>query len=145
MIYKPTEDYELINKYKNYKYAIWFHDTQGYRCGYVQVPENHPLYKKSYMDLDIQSVSLTFSGHIKQLDGWFIGFDHHHIWDGIDEDGICKIHGNDPNINDILEYARQMGGNSEYHSMFATMEDVEEECHRLIDELVKIGGKSHDN
>jgi hypothetical protein len=33
--------YEVVDKYKNYLYSVWFHDTQGYRCGYVQIPENH--------------------------------------------------------------------------------------------------------
>ena len=38
---KPTEEYEIVNTYKNYKYAVWFNDVQGFRCGYVQIPENN--------------------------------------------------------------------------------------------------------
>jgi len=110
--------YEVVDKYKNYLYSVWFHDTQGYRCGYVQIPENHPFYEVHFTELDFNSVGLTFSGHIKGLNGWFIGWDHHHLWDGIDEEGIRKLHGNDPNIEDILEYARSMSGYSEYYNMY---------------------------
>ena len=50
-----------------------------------------------------------------------------------------KVFGNDPNIEDILEYARAMSGDSEYYNMYATTEDVEAECHRVIEELIRIG------
>ena len=138
-MFKPTEDYEVIDKYKNYLYAVWFHDIQGYRCGYVHIPENHPFYEVSFTELNFNAVGLTFSGHIKGLNGWFIGWDHHHLWDGIDEDSIRKLHRNDPNIEDILEYARAMSGDSEYYNIYATTEDVEAECHRVIEELIQIG------
>lgn len=142
MIYRPTEDYEVTNKYKNYLYVVWFCDTLGYRCGYVQIPEGHPLYEVRFTEIELNSVGLAFSGHIKGLDGWFIGWDHHHLWDGIDEDGIRKIHGNDPNIEDMLNHARSIGGCSDYYNPVATMEDVEEECHKVIDEVIRIGENS---
>jgi hypothetical protein len=137
---KPTEEYEIVSNYRNYQYAIWFNDVQGYRCGYVQIPENHPYFEKEYIDdlLNITSVGLTFSGHIKGLSGWFIGWDHHHLWDGIDEEGIRNAHSDlsKEELYEILEYARSMAG--EPYGSVAYTDDVENECHKVIDELIKI-------
>lgn len=88
---EDINQYEKVDIYRGYKYAIWFHDYQGYRCGYVQIPENHPFYEQNFTEIDLNSIGLSFSGHIKGLDGWFIGWDHHHLWDVIDEDGKVTI------------------------------------------------------
>ena len=137
---KPTEEYEIVSNYRNYQYAIWFNDVQGYRCGYVQIPETHPYYEMNYTDdnLDISSVGLTFSGHIKGLSGWFIGWDHHHLWDGIDEEGIRNAHSDlsEEELYEILEYARSMAG--EPYGSVSYTDDVENECYKVIDELIKI-------
>lgn len=142
MTYKPNETYEIISYYKNYKYAIWFNDIQGYRCGYVQIPENHPLYEKFFGDIDLDSIGLSFSGKLKGLDGWYIGWDHHHIWDAIDEDGIRKIHGDDPEIEKIIEYARSMS--SDGYGFPSTAEDVENECYTVIEELIRLERRNND-
>lgn len=131
-------DYEKIDTYKNYKYAIWLNTKKGYRCGYVQIPENHPLYEKSFTDFDLQSVQITFSGRIKNLSGWFIGLDHNHIWDGVDEDAIRKYH---PNEADLLIHEAHS-----YHDGYgfvATLNDVEQECQNLIEELIYIYNKEN--
>ena len=135
---KPTEEYEIVNTYKNYKYAVWFNDVQGYRCGYVQIPENHKFFEKSHRDCEIDSVQLTFSGHIKCLDGWFIGWDHHHSWDGIDEEGIRKAHSDLPEdkLEEMINIARSSSGDC--YCLISYTDDVEHECHRVIDELIKI-------
>ena len=36
-------------EYKGYRCVTIFHDL-GFRCGYVGLPEGHPLYKKEYTD-----------------------------------------------------------------------------------------------
>lgn len=135
---KPTEEYEIVNTYKNYKYAVWFNDVQGFRCGYVQIPENHKLFEKSHHEYEIDSIQLTFSGHIKGLDGWFIGWDHHHSWDGIDEEGIRKAHSDLPKdkLEEIINIARSSSGDC--YCLISYADDVEHECHRVIDELIKI-------
>lgn len=135
---KPIEEYEIVNTYKNYKYAVWFNDVQGFRCGYVQIPENHKLFEKSHRDYEIDSIQLTFSGHIKGLDGWFIGWDHHHSWDGIDEEGIRKAHSDLPEdkLEEIINIARSSSGDG--YCLISYADDVEHECHRVIDELIKI-------
>lgn len=131
-----TQQYEIINIYRNYKYAVWFNTRQGYRCGYVKIPENHPLYEKFFGDIDLDSVGLTFSGKLKGLDGWYIGWDHHHLWDGIDEDGIRKANStlSEDKLEELLEYARDMAG--EPYGSFANKDDVEAECQKVIDELI---------
>ena len=140
-MYNPTDQYELTGKYKGLQYVVWFNDTQGYRCGYVEIPENHPLYNKYFGDVDIEftAVGLTFSGKIKHFDGWFIGWDHHHIWDGIDEEGIRKAHTNLPEneLENIIDYARSMAGGP--YGIVSTTEDVEDECRRVIDEVLRLG------
>lgn len=51
-------------------------------CGYVKLPENHPLYEVNYTEYP-DNVSLqvhggvTFSGKLLDMDGWFVGFDMH--------------------------------------------------------------------
>lgn len=138
MIYTPTEEYELISTYKGIKYVVWFNDVQGYRCGYVQIPESHPLYEKSYVDYNLNSIYLTFSGHIKNIDGWFIGWDHHHIFDMIDEDGIINAHSNmtSEELNDLLIYAHSMSDCVDGTSYYTN--DVEKECMQVIDEILKM-------
>lgn len=59
------------------------------RCGYVGVPDNHPDYKKSYMDVEEKYTvhgGLTFSDKIKYIgaepdDLWYFGFDCGHYGD----------------------------------------------------------------
>ena len=136
---QPTDEYEIIDTYKDYKYAVWFNDVLGYRCGYVKIPENHPFYEQPFMDIDIDSIELTFSGRLKGLDGWFIGWDHHHIWDGIDEEGIKKAHSDLPKkeLYELLEYARSMSGaNYSYYETITYANGIEEECHMVIDEII---------
>lgn len=139
-MYKATEEYEVISEYKGLQYAVWFNDVQGYRCGYVKIPEDHPYFEKKDDELNITSVGLTFEGHIKGLSGWFIGWDHHHIWEGIDEEGIRKAHTNlsEDELETMLDYARVMAGDR--YGFYSTKDDVEEECHRVIEELIRIGG-----
>lgn len=131
-------DYEKIDVYKNYRYAIWFDKELGYRCGYVQIPDNHPLFEKFFGDIHLIDVELTFGGKIKGLDGWFIGWDHHHLWEGIDVDSLKKVHINETEekFNEIIEHAREMAGNS--YGPYCTMDEVEEECHNVIDEISKM-------
>lgn len=56
-------------------------------CGYVGVPETHPLYRKTYYDLDDIDVhgGLTFSDFSSwdEEDVWYFGFDCAHPWDSI--------------------------------------------------------------
>lgn len=133
---EDINQYEKVDIYRGYKYAIWLNASYGYRCGYVELPENHPLYEKSFTDYDFQQIQLTFSGHIKGLSGWFIGWDHHHIWDGIDEEAVLEYYKDLPESeqNVKLEYAKSFGNNE--YGLVSYLEDVERECHDVIDYLI---------
>lgn len=61
-----------------------------WRCGYVEVPSQHPLYKKSHNKIDefvFAHGGLTFSdfgdGEILPKNTWWFGFDCHHSIDTI--------------------------------------------------------------
>lgn len=131
-----TDNYELVDTYKDYKYAVYFNDVLGYRCGYVKIPETHPLFEIPFTEVNLESVQLTFSGHIKSLSGWYIGWDHHHLWDGIDEEGIIKAHPDLPkeDLYKMIEYARSYCSDYGYISYAS---DVENECHNVINELIR--------
>ena len=77
---------------KEIKLPIKFHTMEGkWRCGYVGVKKEHPLYKKDYMKIDefvLVHRGLTFSnfgdGEVLPKDRiWWIGFDCHHHLDTI--------------------------------------------------------------
>ena len=49
-------------------------------CGYVKIPEGHPLYKVNYFDYPTP-LCCTFSGELDGLQGWYVGFDMAHFGD----------------------------------------------------------------
>lgn len=129
-----NSDYEKINVYRGYTYVIYLNTLRGYRCGYIKLNENHKLYNIHFRDiLTIESVQLTFSGKLKDLDGYYIGWDHNHSWDGVDEDAIRKHNPN--NAEELIElvYATK----DRCIGFAASLEDVEQECQQVIDELIK--------
>jgi hypothetical protein len=56
----------------------------GHLCGYVGVPEGHPLFQREYnncpSDIEVHG-GLTFSDHFKDDDRWYFGFDCAHLGD----------------------------------------------------------------
>lgn len=55
-------------------------------CGYVEIPEGHPLYKVNYFDYPNSVVlyvhgGITFSGELDGLQGWYVGFNMAHFGD----------------------------------------------------------------
>jgi len=69
--------------------AIVKHDVSKHLCGYVRIPEGHPLYHHDYGvcgGVDVHG-GLTFSGQPynvvsgERLDGWWVGFDCNHYGD----------------------------------------------------------------
>ena len=124
-------EYEVVDTYRGYKYVIYLNTRLGYRCGYVQIPNTHPLQEAFFGDVDISSVALTYSGKLKELDGFYFGWDHNHLWDGVDEDAI-KLHHPDKADQYIEEAESLHEGYGRYYSK----DDVEQECKALIDELL---------
>lgn len=72
------------------------HGIFGCPCGYVRVPEGHPLHGKSAGRADERVDAyggVTFAGTIDG-EGWWIGFDTAHIGD-IDPDGMRPLRSDD--------------------------------------------------
>ena len=132
---------EKINYYRGIRYAIVLNTRLGYRCGYVQIPENCPFYDMDLSDLeekhDFVSIEPTFAGKIKMQSGYWVGWDHHHTYDGVDIEAIRKAHPDkaDEYINLAVQLQRVDDGDN--ISNFATKNDVEQECYNFIEELIK--------
>ena len=133
---------EKVNTYKGYKYQIIFNPYMGFRCGYVQIPENHKLYEIDYPDVwnygDF-GVEFTFGGNLKNQAGFWLGWDHGHYGDGIDMENavkyLKKLYG-----EGSTQYmtAMQILTIQDSGMPFATTEDVEEECFEVIEQLQKL-------
>lgn len=124
---------EKIGEYKGYKYCILFMETRGYRNGYVSI-ENSPYYNRSYQNLPIYCVNLTFGEYFKPLDSKCIGWDHMDDPE-YDLDSIKKYTTNEEVAN---MYISMLTLTKPYiKGNYTTLEDVEKECHAVIDELIK--------
>lgn len=60
--------------------CVVIHSVFDAPCGYVKIPEGHPLYKVNYFDYPASVVlyvhgGITFSGELDGLQGWYVGFD----------------------------------------------------------------------
>ena len=82
---------ESVFGHEGYVCVVVFGDL-GFRCGYVGVPKEHPLYNVDYntiyYKIDVHG-GLTYSGGSADYpiasDGlWWFGFDCGHAWDGFD-------------------------------------------------------------
>jgi hypothetical protein len=111
--------------YRDYKCMIRRIGDDGHLCGYVALPKNHVLYGKSFTEIKdkydlIVHRGLTFSDFFgdQQDDRWYIGFDCAHTGDLIPSmytkfDELCK-------------------------TIYRDMEYVEEECKKLVDQIIDI-------
>lgn len=87
---KIEELKKIMKKEGNYeKFSFFGYDCFAKRgplgvwCGYVRLPETHALYKKEFLNFDIECHGgLSFSEYglpdIHEEPGWFIGFDCAH-------------------------------------------------------------------
>lgn len=86
---------EYKDFHNGYEYVIIVQDM-GYRCGYVNIPENHPWYNLSFEDIYVCiHGGLTFASLIKNdhpilENGYWIGFDCMHWMDLPDPDEMSK-------------------------------------------------------
>ena len=86
--------------------------VMGWRCGYVGVPEGHPLYGKKYEEIENDfemNGGLTYSNYNESYDKeagvtkyWYIGFDCAHSGDVLDRETKDKY--NIPYNSDELGY-----------------------------------------
>lgn len=58
------------------------HGVLGCPCGYVRVPDGHPLHGLNHDRCDVDAYGgLTFSGRLHGEVGWWLGFDMAHASD----------------------------------------------------------------
>lgn len=133
--------------YKGYEYIITFTDN-GFRCGYVAVPESHPCHKNN-TDYPSYSVhgGVTFfeESHLSQsllghrcTDKW-LGFDAGHSCDIHDLEASLKYF---PNLNPVKrEYIEEMNrimGMGHYsYVKLRNKEYMVYQCKQLIDQLIE--------
>lgn len=113
------------------------HNGNGYRCGYVRVPNGHPWHGKDYGEIDAEvHGGLTFGeadvpcGAGEDSDHWF-GFDCAHAWD--DQDMAlpgCHHASKFPLVPIYFHDGTQIGGGSEVRDQ----EFVEAECRSLCEQ-----------
>lgn len=116
----------------------------GHRCGYVNVPEEHPLYGCDYNDphqdlngerpVEVFEVygGLTFSRSLVRNaeEGWYFGFDCAHYGDAPDYEAYKKYMG---------EHFNQKTWDDLYgDGAHRTLDFCIEECEKLAQQLVKV-------
>lgn len=140
----PKNDGLLVEgggHYNGYDFLITF-NHMGFRCGYVAIPPEHPIYtcEDSYPDFEVNG-GVTFFGKRHSLvdklidhpceDKW-IGFDcGHGGCDAIDVESFKKYFGEDAFL-ERMEYLSYL--------LDGTIKDygyVEYQCKRLIDQLIE--------
>jgi hypothetical protein len=83
------EKIEVKAEHLGFKFIV-IDSGMGFRCGYVEVPPDHPWYRKHYDEIKAQCHGgLTFSEMGREClgrlpEGWWIGFDCGHFDDGTD-------------------------------------------------------------
>jgi hypothetical protein len=126
------------------------HNTMGYRCGYIRLPENHPWHGCDYDIIDASvHGGLTFSEPDESCDapgpdsGWWIGFDCAHAGDR--PDPALLLLGRGLTVDDVLrssavgcgiyEWGAEGGyirlNEAQSYGEIRTQEYVEEQCKQL--------------
>ena len=118
-IYNDNKGYNLVKKgfYKGNMFAIV--SSQGdYPTAYVEVPKKYTRDEYEKFDIDV-NWGVNFCGElgVKGLeDKIMLGWDYHHLYDyDNSKDSIC------------------------YGSNMHTVEEIQEECERAINQLISIG------
>ncbi|MCD8208504.1 MAG: hypothetical protein LUD72_11245 [Bacteroidales bacterium] len=115
----------------------------GHRCGYVGIPEMHPLYGRTYDDVKyILSVhgGITFNSDKRnfgtypiatQEELWWFGFDCAHAGDARDYDAVVRsMPEHEVEIEHLKAFGLEIHGDT-----IKTTEYVEQECRGLADQL----------
>lgn len=84
-----------------FKAEVMFNIFNGFRCGYVYIPESHPLHNVGFWNMNDIEVhgGVNYSHSSKYDKTWKIGFDCGHCYDKPDveswEDHLSKCNYND--------------------------------------------------
>jgi hypothetical protein len=158
---KKQFEIEIDNIYKGYQYVCIGNFLNGFRCGYVKIPETSIFFKKYYSDsikyleknsdlllfiddkIDMSPESIftvhgdiTYSGEgyfFKNKNDWWLGFDCGHVSDQYDIDLLEKYYTN----KEIIKMENNKIYNPENYTV-KTKEFVEKECKSLINQIKTI-------
>lgn len=125
--------------YRGFEYmAMLFSD--GHRCGYVRINDEHPLHGKDVRELDVDCHGgLTFSKIVKVAQGDFsvghwIGFDCAHYGDTYDFAAAAEAFGE----SKYLEFYKGLHAFDE--GVVRTLYYVVDECEYIIRQLINKQG-----
>ena len=129
---------EFDETYRGFRILGLFRD-HGYRCGYVQIPNDILPKVQEDAEQDSECVpvnvhgGVTFAGYLKDFDEFFIGFDCAHYGDLQDIES-WKTHFPEEyaKIKKYLDHPNRRG------ETVKTKEFVREECYRMIDQIIDI-------
>lgn len=126
--------------YKNFRCVVVFNCLGGHRCGYVEIPFNHPIADKDYDELTDINVhgGITFvkwehaTYPLESKYGW-IGFDCAHGDDKPDFESWIKY------CPEKLEIIRKLKSIiiRDRNSTIKSTEFCEKECKKIVDQLEK--------
>lgn len=127
--------------YRGYRYVIRFIVPTAHRCGYVGIPEGHPLYEEKDDDILMHIPchgGVTFTSHELQSQPpryWWIGFDCIHVpMDSCDIDSLRKYYGADEVERLKTQYSSTYELCKDGHIW--SLADCIEECQHMIDYII---------
>ena len=139
MFYKLPEKWivEVEEEYNGFTYMVCFNAKEGFRCGYVKIPEGHPFYEnRDFRDFNVGyevNWGLSFSGRLKDHDGWWIGFDCNHSNNGVDVSEMKKYWTKEE--FDIIKF--YVGYYKDIYGFIPRTGDVSRTCMSIIDEMLE--------
>lgn len=132
MNYRVEKDFE----YRGFRCVV-VAQRMGHRCGYVQIPKEHPYFEQPYETVDrflevhggltYAKMSDTYPVETEESSYW-LGFDCAHFGDAIDLELIKEF--------DMRAYAIYAKMSKEGHMW--TADDVSEELKRMADQLARV-------
>ena len=136
MIVKEKWIDELTGFYRGFEYLCVARVDKGFRCGYVKIPEGHPYYEnREFTKFNVGyeiNWGLTFSGRLRGQTGWWIGFDCHHINNGVD----TKLIYNNYPVEEAEQILDELERTENFYGYAPSKTDVERDCMGIIDELI---------
>lgn len=133
---KPILEYEDI--YNNYKYCVVF-QPHGFRCGYVEIPIWHKMYKQHYDFIPVKCHGgLTYSDSCfldKKDNSWWIGFDCSHYDDLPDIESMKKYYNKEYNNDNFLKYCKTLFDTTTEVVSIKTLDFCIGECKNIVDQL----------
>lgn len=133
--YKVESDFE-VDGYRCVVLGL----ARGYRCGYVAIDKEHPVYGKYYLDIDVDVHGGLSYGEICNKypvktgqEYYWLGFDCIHMHDGRDME-LLKSFEKNGETNHYIELYNS-GDIPFSHGVVRSNEYVKEELIRLVEQL----------